>query len=306
MELSGRLLAVASLVTAGYRVVDIGTDHAYIPIYLVQKGLTDSAIAMDINEGPLKRAKAHVKESGMEGKIGLRLSDGFEKLRPSEADAAVLAGMGGPLMIRLLKEYPETVLSLQELILQPQSETAKVRAFLLEEGFFFLREDMVKDDGKYYSMMKVSPPHRGSVGSSYGRQAGARDVNEGRVQDEPEARDTKKSNIWDEPEARDTKKSNIWDESGVQDRKKSSIWNEPEAWDTKKSDIWDEPGVRYGKLLLEMRHPVLREYLDREYVIRQNILSGLKGRTGEKIRKRRAELEEEMKYIRKGLEYYAV
>lgn len=260
MELSGRLQAVASLVTAGHRVVDIGTDHAYIPIYLVRKGLADSAIAMDINEGPLKRAKEHVKESGMEGKIGLRLSDGFEKLRPSEADTAVLAGMGGPLMIRLLKEYPETVLSLQELILQPQSEIAKVRAFLLEEGFFFLREDMVKDDGKYYPMMKVSPRHGGSAG----RTEAVRGVDKSRMQDRPEVCDTKKSRIWDETE------------------------------------------VRYGKLLLEMRHPVLREYLDREYEIRRDILSKLKGKPGEKPRRREAELEEEMRYIRKGLEYYEV
>ncbi len=275
MELSGRLQAVASLVTAGHRVVDIGTDHAYIPIYLVRKGLADSAIAMDINEGPLKRAKEHVKESGMEGKIGLRLSDGFEKLRPSEADTAVLAGMGGPLMIRLLKEYPETVLSLQELILQPQSEIAKVRAFLLEEGFFFLREDMVKDDGKYYPMMKVSPRHGGSAG----RTEAVRGVDKSRMQDRPEA-------------VRGT------DESRQQDG--------PEVCDTKKSRIWDETEVRYGKLLLEMRHPVLREYLDREYEIRRDILSKLKGKPGEKPRRREAELEEEMRYIRKGLEYYEV
>ena len=250
MELSGRLQAVASLVTAGHRVADIGTDHAYIPIYLLQEGLAESAIAMDVNEGPLKKAEEHVKENGMEGKIRLRLSDGFEKLEPFEADTAVIAGMGGPLMIRILSAYPEVTRSMKELVLQPQSEIAKVRAFLLEEGFLFIQEDMVKDDGKYYPMMKAAPPKDGRRG---GRRKGA----------------------------------------------EKSL--EPD-----RACVWDETGIRYGKLLLEMRHPVLREYLDRELEIRQNILAGLQGQTGERIRIRRMELKEELDYIRKGLDYYAV
>lgn len=256
MELSSRLHAVVSLVTAGHRVVDIGTDHAYIPIYLMKKGLASKVIAMDVNMGPMKKAEEHVAENGMSGKIELRLSDGFEKLKPLEAESAVLAGMGGPLMIRILKEYPEVTLSLQELVLQPQSEIAKVRAFLLEEGFLFIREDMVKDDGKYYPMMKVVPPHHD--GCSYQ----AENEEQGRIGNEAE--------------------------------------------DLTRERLWSETEVRYGKLLLEMRHPVLREFLKREYAIRQKILSGLERKSGVKIRERRTELEEEMGYIRKGLEYYAM
>lgn len=255
MELSSRLHAVASLVTAGHRVADIGTDHAYIPIYLMKEGLASTVIAMDVNKGPMKKAEEHAAEHGMSGKIEMRLSDGFEKLKPLEVDSAVLAGMGGPLMIRILKEYPEVTFSLQELVLQPQSEIAKVRAFLLEEGFLFIREDMVKDDGKYYPMMKVVPPHHGG----YCYQA---------------------------------------------EGEKGCIGNESE--DLTEERPWSETEVRYGKLLLEMRHPVLQEFLKREYAVRQKILCGLDGKTGEKIRKRRAELEEEMGYIRKGLEYYAM
>ena len=272
MELSDRLQAVASLVTAGHRVADIGTDHAYIPIYLLQEGLAESAIAMDVNEGPLKKAEEHVKENGMEGKIRLRLSDGFEKLEPFEADTAVIAGMGGPLMIRILSAYPEVTRSLKELVLQPQSEIAKVRAFLLEEGFLFIQEDMVKDDGKYYPMMKAAPPKDGRRG---GRRKGAE-----------KSLEPDRLKTWKERER------GGWMESGS-----------PEQ-DT--LCVWDEAEIRYGKLLLEMRHPVLREYLDREQAIRQNILAGLRGQTGERIRIRRMELEEELDYIWKGLEYYAV
>ena len=158
MELSKRMHAVASLVTAGNRIVDIGTDHAYIPIFLIQEQRIPSAIAMDVNEGPLIRATEHIMEYALEDRIVIRLSDGFRELRAGEADTAVIAAMGGNLVIRILKEHWNITCSLKECILQPQSEIAKVRAFLLEEGFLFIEEDMALDDEKYYPMMKVVPP----------------------------------------------------------------------------------------------------------------------------------------------------
>lgn len=158
MELSKRMHAVASLVTTGNRIVDIGTDHAYIPIFLIQEQHISSAIAMDVNKGPLMRASEHIREYALEDRIEIRLSDGFRELRAGEADTAVIAGMGGNLVMRILKEHWNITCSLKECVLQPQSEIAKVRAFLLEEGFLFIEEDMVLDDEKYYPMMKVVPP----------------------------------------------------------------------------------------------------------------------------------------------------
>ena len=117
-----------------------------------------TAIAMDVNEGPLIRATEHIMEYALEDRIVIRLSDGFRELRAGEADTAVIAGMGGNLVIRILKEHWNITCSLKECILQPQSEIAKVRAFLLEEGFLFIEEDMALDDEKYYPMMKVVPP----------------------------------------------------------------------------------------------------------------------------------------------------
>ena len=159
MELSKRLQAVADLVTAGYRVADIGTDHAYIPIFLLASGKIPGAAAMDVNEGPLERARCHIEENGLTEKISLRLSDGLAGLRPGEAESVVIAGMGGGLIIRILTEGAEALKYVKECVLQPQSEIEKVRAFLLKEGFLFIREDMVMDDGKYYPMMKVQPPN---------------------------------------------------------------------------------------------------------------------------------------------------
>ena len=142
MELSKRLFAVASLVTPGNRIADIGTDHAYIPIYLMEKKRSISAIAMDVNKGPLERAEVHIEEAGLQDLIETRLSDGFEKLVPGEVDCAVIAGMGGGLVIKILSAYPEVTSRLKECVLQPQSEIAKVRAFLLQQGFQFVEEDL--------------------------------------------------------------------------------------------------------------------------------------------------------------------
>ena len=147
MELSKRLQAVAGLVTAGSVLADIGTDHAYIPIWLTESGRIRGAVAMDVNPGPLERAEENIREHGLKDHICTRLSDGFAALKPGEADCAVIAGMGGGLTVRILREGRSIVRTLKECILQPQSEIEKVRAFLLEEGFFFLREDMVEEDG---------------------------------------------------------------------------------------------------------------------------------------------------------------
>ena len=215
MELSKRLQAVADLVTAHYKLADIGTDHAYIPIYLTQQKKITEAVALDVNEGPLQRAEEHIREN-------------------------VIAGMGGGLVIRILTEGAEVVRKLEECILQPQSEIEKVRAFLLEKGYEFLEEDMVCEDGKYYPMMKVRPPVADIAGED----------------------------------------------------------TEVKCWDTVQ--------LKYGKLLLEKQHPVLREYLEREIRIYQSILEGLKAKDSDRIRQRKEELEQELVEAEKGMEYYAV
>ena len=160
MELSKRLRAVAELVAPGYRVADIGTDHAYVPLWLVQNGRIPSAVAMDVNEGPLQRAREHIGEYGLEEQIGTRRSDGLKELSIQEADSMIAAGMGGALIIQILSACPETTASLKECILQPQSEIGKVRRFLIENGFSIEYENMIYEDGKYYPMMKAVPGKR--------------------------------------------------------------------------------------------------------------------------------------------------
>ena len=157
MELSTRLMTVAGGVTKGNRLADIGTDHGYIPIYLVQEGICPSAIAMDVNQGPLDRADAHIKEYRLSDKIGTRLSNGLEKLDPSEADSIVIAGMGGALMTDILTRGIHVVNAGKEFILQPQSEIFKVRHFLHENGYAIVKEQILKEEGKYYFIIKALP-----------------------------------------------------------------------------------------------------------------------------------------------------
>ena len=155
MQLSNRLLAAAGMVTKGNVVADIECDHAYTSIYLCQEGISPRVIAMDVNKGPLTGAKAHVEQAGLADKIDIRLSDGLQKLLPGEADSVLLCGMGGLLMIKILSDYPETTASMKELILQPQSEVSEVRHFLHRQGYRITKEHMLKEDGKFYVMMRA-------------------------------------------------------------------------------------------------------------------------------------------------------
>lgn len=157
IRLSKRLQAVAGLVTPGCVVCDVGTDHAYIPIYLIQAGITKRALAMDVNEGPLLRAKEHIAQQGLLNYITTRRSDGLAAMTGGECDSVVIAGMGGGLMIQILKEGAAKLGSVKELILQPQSDIELVRRYVAEHGFVIEEQDMVEEDGKYYMMFRCVP-----------------------------------------------------------------------------------------------------------------------------------------------------
>lgn len=153
--LSDRLKAVASLVSTGSRICDVGCDHGFVPIYLVQQGICSHAIAMDAKAGPLGQAGEHIAACGLEAYIETRLSDGLREYRIGEADSLVCAGMGGKLMRRILEEDTDKTDSFRELILQPQSDIQQFRAFLRKQDYLFADENMIEEDGKFYPMMRV-------------------------------------------------------------------------------------------------------------------------------------------------------
>lgn len=155
VQLSKRLQMVAGMVTYGNRVADIGCDHAHTSIYLIQKHISDTVIAMDINQGPIDRAIENVKLYRCEDQILIRRSDGAKELLPDEADTMLISGMGGGLTIRILEESSTVVKQIKELILQPQSEISKVRKYLHSHGFLIASESMLLEDGKYYIAIRA-------------------------------------------------------------------------------------------------------------------------------------------------------
>lgn len=156
MKLSKRLEMIASLVPKGSKIADIGTDHGYIPIYLIQEKIAVHGIAMDVRKGPLERAEAHIREAGLCGSIEVRLSNGLSKLLENEADCVIIAGMGGELMIHILEEGKRLWDTIPFWVLSPHSEPHKVRRFLDIHEFFIEKEIMLKEDGKYYPAFLVS------------------------------------------------------------------------------------------------------------------------------------------------------
>ena len=229
MELSKRLQAVADLVSEGVAVADVGTDHGYIPIYLCSTNRCPKAVAMDVNQGPLLRAEAHIQEYKLETRIETRLSDGVKKLLPGEYECVVIAGMGGALTVRILTEGEDVFRSLKEFVLQPQSELWKVRQYLTETGYVIVREDMVYEDGKYYPMMKVT---------------------------------------------------------------------------NGQSSAYDKIELRYGIELLVHKNPILKQFLEKELSVKEEILQNLLLKEGLHIEERRNSIKEELEGIQCALQRY--
>ncbi len=226
MQLSKRLKAVASFVTEGNILADIGTDHGYIPIYLVKNGIIPRAFAMDINKGPLERADEHIAEEGLHDSIETRLSNGLDKLYENEADTVLVAGMGGALIIDILQRGRKVLDTVKELVLSPHSEWEEVRRYLGDSGYKIIQEDMLIDAEKYYVIIKA-------------------------IKEKPEE--------------------------------------------------YDEVQLKYGKILIEEKNEILKEYLLREKDKYLLILENLKTNSSVKAEERMKEIQEELVLVDEAL-----
>lgn len=155
ITLSPRLAAVAALVLPAVPAADIGTDHGYLPAYLVQAGRIPRAIAADIMPGPLEAARATVAAEGLTDRIELRLGPGLQVLTPGEAATATICGMGGSLMVTILAEGP--LAGVRRLVLQPNVAEDRVRQWLMENGWRLVTERLVADGGRIYPVMAAEP-----------------------------------------------------------------------------------------------------------------------------------------------------
>ncbi len=147
--LDQRLRLAADLVRQGSRVADIGTDHAHLPVALVQEGRCPSAIASDVREGPAANARRTVTEAGLGDCIDIRLGDGLHTVQAQEVDDIVIAGMGGETIAAILEDAPWVKDGHYRLILQPMTRAEKLRAYLFENGFA-IREERVTCVGHHW------------------------------------------------------------------------------------------------------------------------------------------------------------
>lgn len=154
-KLTPRLSAVASLVHGGF-VADVGTDHAFLPIYLIETGKATRALATDIRSGPLARAKKNIAESGLDSKIETLLTGGLDGLEKYPLDDIVIAGMGGLNIIEILSAADFIRERKTHLVLQPMQNVTELRRYLAGAGFAVEKETLADEDGKIYQMMSVS------------------------------------------------------------------------------------------------------------------------------------------------------
>lgn len=152
-ELTPRLYEVAEKIGFTEVLCDVGCDHAYLPIYLVNKGLIKTAYACDVREGPLEAAKKNINKNNLDDKIFTVLSDGLEKVKDKEISCISICGMGGNLMSRILSDGILCAKKADKLILQPMTEIEVLRKFLYENGFVIYDESLAKEDRRYYNII---------------------------------------------------------------------------------------------------------------------------------------------------------
>lgn len=155
LALQPRLHLLARLVPEGCRLTDVGTDHGYLPVSLLQQGRIISAIASDIGAEPLEHARRTAAQYGAAG-IDFRLCPGLSAIAPEETDVIVIAGMGGETIMTILQDAPWTKDGRHTLLLQPMTKTADLRRWMADNGYTFTDEHLVEDKGRLYPVLTVT------------------------------------------------------------------------------------------------------------------------------------------------------
>lgn len=177
--LDKRLQAVADKVRPGRCLADIGTDHAYLPVDLVSRGISPSAIACDLRDGPLENARRAVCEAGLSDRIDCRLGDGLSPLSAGEAEEIVIAGMGGETVAAILDTCPWTKNKNSHFVFQPMTRSEDLRRYLLTNGYTILSETTLEQGGHLYVVIEAAwgdvPPVADEAAYVLGELDGVRD-----------------------------------------------------------------------------------------------------------------------------------
>lgn len=157
MNLSKRLQSIADLISMGSVAVDIGTDHAFLPVYLIEKTISKKVIATDVNKKPLQKAKKCISENRFNDKIELRFGNGLEVIKPDEVDCIIIAGMGGSTIQSILSDGKDVARTAKELIIQPMTMHVETREWLDKNDYMIIDENLVEEDRRLYLIMKITP-----------------------------------------------------------------------------------------------------------------------------------------------------
>ena len=157
-HLSARLACVASLVSAGARVADIGSDHAYLPAALVLDGKIDFAIAGEVVKGPYENAVHEIKDHQLEGQVIPRLADGLAAIEPADkVDTITIAGMGGSLIASILEKDKNKLTGIKRLVLQPNVGESQLREWLMNNHYQIMNEKIIEEDNHIYEIIVTEP-----------------------------------------------------------------------------------------------------------------------------------------------------
>lgn len=241
MDLSGRLKAIADAVPRSVTAADIGTDHGYIPLYLIEKGIIERAIAADVSPGSLRKAEQLIRDRHMHSCMETRLGSGLAVLTPGEADTIIIAGMGGMLISDILEHGIDVARSASVLILQPMQAQDAVRRWLISSGFLIIDEYLVKEGRRYYEIITACPGHgrSGQIGFEEGR------ADEGRT------------------------------DEGRTDEDRTDEGRAEEGGSEEDSYPGDDIYYEIGWKLIEKGDPLLREYILHKIGIMRQIADGL-------------------------------